>query len=36
MKEIARNIGAVGKLDEFGLDITIMLDDGTVYETEKY
>jgi hypothetical protein len=36
MKEVAKNVDSVGRLEEFGLDIIVMLDNGTVYETENH
>lgn len=36
MKEVGKEVDGVGRLEEFGFDITVMLDNGAVYESENY
>lgn len=36
MKEVGMEVDGVGRLEEFGFDITVMLENGVVYESENY
>lgn len=36
MKEVGKEVNGVGRLEEFGFDITVMLENGVVYESENY
>lgn len=36
MKEVGKEVDGVGRLEEFGFDVTVMLDDGYVYVLKNY
>lgn len=36
MKEVGKEVDSVGRLEEFGFDITVMLDNGSAYQSENY
>lgn len=36
MKEVGKEVDGVERLEEFGFDITVMLDNGAVYESVNY
>jgi hypothetical protein len=36
MKEVAEEVDSVGRLEVFGFDVTVMLDDGSVYEWPRF